>query len=129
MNPQKPITATPAMGTTRAWARLKSLVSPGDKPPLHAPDVDTATWPLPPGRSCVRIARRLTRLQLTDWHFNHHSRSADLLVSALVAKANWPIKQTNCRVLALSPGHYEGKDRWHDHTTRRFAPPCCGLGS
>ncbi|MEU4232951.1 hypothetical protein AB0F17_52415 [Nonomuraea sp. NPDC026600] len=36
----------------------------------------------------VRRARRLTRLQLSDWHVNRHSRSADLLVSALVAEAS-----------------------------------------
>ena len=75
-----------APATARAWARLKALVSPSDKP-HHAPGVDMATWPLPPGRSCVRRARRLTRAQLTDWHVNRHSKSADLLVRALVAKA------------------------------------------
>ncbi|MFD1538002.1 ATP-binding protein [Nonomuraea guangzhouensis] len=67
-------------------ARLKALVGHVEEP-LHAPDSDMATWPLPAGRSCVRRARRLTRVQLTDWHVSHHSKSAELLVSALITKA------------------------------------------
>ncbi|MEU7852888.1 ATP-binding protein [Nonomuraea sp. NPDC049141] len=71
---------------TSAWARLKALVGHVEKP-LPVPDFDMATWPLPTGRSCVRRARRLTRVQLTDWHFHRHSKSAELLVSALITKA------------------------------------------
>ncbi|MEU7838881.1 MULTISPECIES: ATP-binding protein [unclassified Nonomuraea] len=86
MNPRKPIIATSATGLMQAYTRLKALVCHIDTP-LDVPGVDMATWPLPPGRSCVRRARRLTRAQLTDWHVNRHSKSADLLVSALVARA------------------------------------------
>ncbi|MFI6794949.1 ATP-binding protein [Streptosporangium canum] len=90
MNQTEPIATVSGTGHRGVWETLTTAVRSIRELitwPPYEPDVQIASWALPPHPFSVPKARRLIRARLTAWELEGFNEVIELLVSELVTNA------------------------------------------